>query len=137
MSDASAKALIERYFAALNASDHDGMLGCVTEDVVHDTSERGREIGKDKFRWLLGMRARHFREQVSDIAVMIGEGGGRAAAEFTLRGTYLSTLPGLPEANGQTYSVPAGAFFEIDDDLLSRVTKYIDLDDWKTQLAKG
>lgn len=137
MTETSVKALIERYFAAFNASDHDEMLACVGDEVIHDAPEHGREIGKDKFRWFLGSRAGHFREQVSDVVIMVGEGGGRAAAEFTLRGTYLSTLPGLPEANGQTYSVPAGIFFEIDDGLLSRVTEYVDLEDRQAQLAKG
>lgn len=137
MSDASVKALIERYFAAFNASDHDRMLACVADEVVHDTNAHGREIGKDKFRWYLGMRAGHFREEVTDLAIMIGEGGGRAAAEFTLRATYLSTRQGFPEANGQSYSLPAGVFFEIDDGRLSRVTEYCDLDGWKAQLARG
>jgi len=137
MSDASAKALVERYFAAFNANDHDGMLACLADEVAHDTHEDGREIGKDKFRWSLGMRARHFREEASDLAVMTGDGGGRAAAEFTLRGTYLSTAEGLPDASGQSYSLPAGVFFEIDDGLLSRVTEYRNLKAWSAQLAKG
>lgn len=137
MSEASAKALIERYFAAFNASDHERMLACLADEVVHDTREQGREVGKEKFRWYLGMRAGHFREDVSDLAIMIGDGGGRAAAEFTLRGTYLSTRQDFPEASGQSYSVLAGVFFEIDDGLMSRVTEYSDIDSWKAQLAKG
>ncbi len=68
---------------------------------------------------------------------MVGQGGGRAAAEFTVRGTYLSTAEGLPEANGQTYSLPAGIFFEVDDGLISRVTTYYNLSDWTAQVSKG
>ncbi|TKT80310.1 ketosteroid isomerase-related protein [Aquamicrobium sp. LC103] len=134
MSEAETRSLIERYFAAFNASDNEGMLACLSEDVAHDINEGGREIGKDKFRWFLGMMARHYREELSDIVVMTGQGGGRAAAEFTVRGTYLSTAEGLPPATGQTYSLPAGIFFEIDDGLISRVTTYYNLKDWSAQV---
>lgn len=137
MSDASAKTLIERYFQAFNAGDHDGMLACVAEDLAHDVEGQGREIGKDRFRWYLGMRARHFRDQVSDLVVMVAPGGTRAAAEFTLRGSYIATREGFPQANGQSYSILAGVFFEIDDELMSRVTEYYDPAAWKAQLSKA
>lgn len=137
MSETSARQLIETYLDAFNAGDHEAMLACVADDVAHDPSEGGREIGKDKFRWSLGMHARHFRETVSDVAIMVAEGGGRAAAEFTLRGAYVSTREGLPEANGQSYSVLAGIFFEIDGGVFSRVTEYRELVGWQAQLAKG
>lgn len=137
MSQTETAALIERYVAAFNASDSEGMLACLSEDVAHDINQGGREIGKDRFRWFLGMMDRHYREQLSDVAVMVGEGGGRAAAEFTVRGTYLSTADGLPEANGQTYSLPAGIFFEVDDGLITRVTTYYNLADWEAQVSKG
>ncbi len=130
MSANETRALIERYYAAFNAADVDGMLACLSQDVVHDINQGGREIGKDKFRWFMGLMDRHYREELSDIAIMVDEGGGRAAAEFTVRGTYLATAEGLPEANGQTYSLPAGTFFEVDDGLISRVSTYYNLADW-------
>lgn len=137
MSRTETAALIERYVVAFNAGDNEGMLACLADDVAHDINQGGREIGKDKFRWFLGMMDRHYREQLSDVAVMVDEGGGRAGAEFTVRGTYLSTAEGLPEADGQTYSLPAGIFFEIDDGLISRVTTYYNLADWTAQVSKG
>lgn len=137
MSEAETRALIERYIAAFNAGDNDGMLACLSEDVAHDINQGEREIGKDTFRWFLGMMDRHYREELADVVVMVGPGGSRAAAEFTVRGTYLATAEGLPEANGQTYSLPAGIFFEIDDNQISRVTTYYNLADWTAQVAKG
>lgn len=137
MSEADTLALIRRYIDAFNAGDRDAMLACLSDDVAHDINQGGREIGKDKFRWFLGMMDRHYRECLEDVAVMVGEGGGRAAAEFTVRGTYLATAEGLPEANGQTYSLPAGIFFEVDDGLISRVTTYYNLADWTAQVGKG
>ena len=113
------------------------MLACLDEDVAHDVNQGGREIGKDKFRWFLGMMDRHYKEELSDVLVMADAGGVRAAAEFTVRGTYLATAEGLPEAKGQTYSLPAGIFFDIDDGLITRVTTYYNLADWTAQVSKG
>ncbi|MCV0397653.1 MAG: nuclear transport factor 2 family protein [Rhizobiaceae bacterium] len=136
MSETTTLALVKRYLDAFNAADTETMLACLSDDVVHDINQGGREIGKDKFRWFLGMMARHYEEQLSDIAIMVAEGGGRAAAEFTVRGTYLSTAEGLPEASGQRYSLPAGIFFEIDDGRISRVTTYYNLQDWIAQVRQ-
>lgn len=137
MSEAETIALIERYIAAFNASDSEGMLACLSDDVAHDINQGDREIGKDAFRWFLGMMDRHYKENLSDVVVMAGQGGSRGAAEFTVRGTYLSTAEGLPEANGQTYSLAAGIFFEVDGGLISRVTTYYNLTDWTAQVSKG
>src|SRR5690606_5979044 len=137
MSEADTIALIRRYIDAFNAGDRDAMLACLSDDVAHDINQGERQIGKDKFRWFLGMMDRHYRERLEDVVVMAGQGGGRAAAEFTVHGTYLSTAEGLPEANGQTYALPAGIFFEVDDGLISRVTTYYNLADWTAQVEKG
>ncbi len=135
MSQAESKRLIETYLAAFNAGDNEGMLACLSEDVVHDINQGEREIGIEKFRWFLGMMGRYYREELSDIVVMVAEGGVRAAAEFTVRGTYLATAEGLPEATGQNYTLPAGIFFEIDDEKISRVTTYYNLSDWIAQVS--
>lgn len=137
MSSTQARDIVRRYIDAFNLSDHDAMLACLHEDVAHDVNQGGREIGKEKFRWFLGMMARHYREELADVVVMTSEDGGRAAAEFTVRGTYLATAEGLPEANGQSYSLPAGIFFEIDDGLITRVTTYYNLRDWIDAVSKG
>jgi steroid delta-isomerase-like uncharacterized protein len=137
MSEAATIMLIRRYIDAFNAGDRDAMLACLSDDVAHDINEGERQIGKEKFRWFLGMMDRHYRERLEDVVVMAGQGGGRAAAEFTVHGTYLATAEGLPEANGQTYALPAGIFFEVDDGLISRVTTYYNLAEWTAQVAKG
>lgn len=134
MSEAETRQLIERYLAAFNQRDHEAMLACLSEDVARDTSEGGREIGKEKFRWFLGLVGRHFREEATDIAVMTAPGGVRAAAEFTRDGTYLATMEGLPEARGQRYRVSAGLFFEVDEGLISRVTPCFNTAALKNQL---
>lgn len=137
MSQTDTLTLIRRYVEAFNAGDRDGMLACLSDDVAHDINQGGREIGKDRFRWFLGMMDKHYRETLADVAIMVAEGGGRAAAEFTVHGTYLATAEGLPAATGQTYALPAGIFFEVDDGLISRVTTYYNLNDWIALVSKG
>jgi len=130
-------ALIRRYLEAFNAKSSEDMLACLSDDVAHDINQGEREIGKEKFRWFNAKMTRHYDEELGDIAIMVDDSGNRAAAEFTVRGTYLSTDEGLPEANGQHYSLPAGIFFEIDDDLISRVTMSYNLTDWTAQVKAG
>ena len=137
MSRAESVALVGRYIDAFNAGDAEAMVACLGEDVAHDINQSGREIGRDKFRWFMATRNRHYREELSDVVVMASEDDSRAAAELTLRGAYLETAEGMPGASGQHYSLPAGIFFEIDDGLISRVTTYYNLADWKAQVEKG
>lgn len=136
MTASRSRALVKSFLDALNAANHDAALAMLGEDVVHDTHD-GRKIGKDEFRWFLGMASRNFRETISDVAIMVDEGGGRAAAEFTARGVYLSTVEGLPAADGQSYALREGMFFEIDDGLITRVTACRDHAELKRQLGDG
>ena len=66
---------------------------------------------------------------------MASADGSRAAAEFTVHGEYIATDEGLPEARGQRYVLPAGAFFEIRDGKVARVTNYYNLNDWIAQVG--
>lgn len=129
--------LIERYFAAFNGNDSDGMLACLSEDVAHDINQGEREIGIEKFRWFNAVMAKHYDERLADIELMVSGSGNRAAAEFTVHGRYIATADGLPEANGQSYSLPAGIFFDIDDGLISRVTTYYNLEEWIAQVNQA
>ena len=126
-------ALIERYYAAFNAGDWEGMLGCLSDDVAHDINQGGRVTGKAAFRDFLGHMERCYRERLEEIVVMAN--GDRAAAEFVVHGEYLATDEGLPEATGQRYLLPAGAFFEVSGGLISRVTVYYNLPEWMRQVG--
>jgi steroid delta-isomerase-like uncharacterized protein len=65
---------------------------------------------------------------------MVSDNGKRAAAEFIVNGTYKKAEAGLPSAKGQTYKLPAGAFLEIADSKITRVTTYYNLQDWIKQV---
>jgi steroid delta-isomerase-like uncharacterized protein len=116
MSRDKAVASLRRLFAALNAGDRDGALSCFSGEAVFDTFEGVREIGRERVRWYLAERGRAFGESYRDLVLMTEESGRRAAAEFTLRGVYRAQAEGMPEASGQSFSVPGGAFFDIEDD---------------------
>ena len=130
-----ATALIQRYYAAFNAGDWDAMLDCLSEDVAHHINQGKREAGKPAFRAFLAHMERCYREQLRDLVVMASEDGRRGAAEFVVHGEYLTTDEGLPPASGQRYVLPAGAFFEIADDRIARVSNYYNLPDWTRQVA--
>jgi steroid delta-isomerase-like uncharacterized protein len=127
--------LIRRYYAAFNAGDWNGMLDCLGDEVVHDINQGKRETGKPAFRAFLAHMERCYREQLRDIVVMAGEDGSRASAEFVVHGEYLTTDEGLPPARGQTYVLPAGAFFAIEQGRIARVTNYYNLPDWTAQVV--
>jgi steroid delta-isomerase-like uncharacterized protein len=78
---------------------------------------------------------RCYRERLADIVVMADATGTRAAAEFTVHGEYLATDEGLPEARGQRYVLPAGAFYAIRDGRIARVTMHYNLPDWIAQVS--
>lgn len=127
--------LLNRYYAAFNAQDMDTFLALLTDDVVHDINQGARETGKQAFVDFMARMNRCYREQIVDLVVLSDASGLRAAAEFTVLGTYLATDEGLPDANGQTYRLPAGAFFEIRDGKVARVTNYYNLQDWLRQVG--
>jgi steroid delta-isomerase-like uncharacterized protein len=128
-------ALIERYYRAFNAGDSEGMLACLAEQVAHDVNQGARRTGKDAFRAFSAHMERCYAEQLENIVVMATPDGARAAAEFDVLGTYIETDAGLPPASGQTYRLPAGAFFEIEGGLIARVTTYYNLAAWLKQIA--
>lgn len=126
--------VIDAYYSAFNAADTDAMMALLTDDVVHDVNQGERRIGKDAFAEFSAHMTRCYREQLTDITIMTEPGGTRAAAEFVVNGTYVATDEGLPEANMQTYRLPAGAFFELRDGKISRVTTYYNLQEWTSQV---
>jgi steroid delta-isomerase-like uncharacterized protein len=131
------EALVRRYYEAFNRGDHDGMLACLADDVIHDVNQGERRQGKDRFHAFLARMGHHYNERLNDIAVMTSSDGRRAAAEFNVVGKYLVTETGLPEAKGQTYALPAGAFFAIENGKITRVTTYYNLTEWIMQVSEG
>jgi steroid delta-isomerase-like uncharacterized protein len=135
MSKEASEALVRRYYEAFNRGDAEAMLACLADDVAHDVNQGMRRKGTDRFRDFCRHMARCYKEELSDIAVMVSEDGQRAAAEFNVKGRYLETDEGLPPAKGQAYTLPAGTFFAIENGRITRVTTYYNLTDWLVQVA--
>lgn len=127
--------LLQTYYARFNAQDWDGFLSLLSDDVVHDINQGGREIGREAFRAFLQRMDRSYSEQIVHVSITTNADGSRAAAEFVVLGTYKATDDGLPPATGQTYRLPAGAFFEIRNGQVARISNYYNLQDWLRQVG--
>ena len=127
--------LIESYYAAFNAGDADRMLACLSEDVAHDINQGERQSGLGAFRSFLAHMDSHYREQATGLVVMENQDGSRAAAEFVIQGEYLRQDGELPEASGQRYELPVGAFFEVRNGKIARVSNFYNLADWIRQIG--
>lgn len=131
----TATELVQAYYAAFNAGDMPAFLDLLAEDVVHDINQGERQVGKTTFAAFMDKMNRCYRERLTDIVVMQNADGNRAAAEFVVHGEYLADDEGLPPADGQTYVLPAGAFFEIKDGKVARISNYYNLNDWIAQVG--
>ncbi len=129
-----ATTLVLEYYAAFNRGDWSGMLGMLVDDVAHDLNQGARETGRDAFAAFLARMARSYREQLRDIVVLASQDGARAAAEYVVHGEYLADDEGLPPARGQRYALPGGAFFDLRDGKIARVSNYYNLQDWIAQV---
>jgi steroid delta-isomerase-like uncharacterized protein len=130
-----ARTVLERYYAAFNRGDTDGMLACLATDVIHDVNQGERRIGLERFRAFNARMAHCYAERLEGVVIMVSEDGRRGAAEFMVHGTYLNTDEGLPAAKGQTYALPGGTFFALADDRITRVSTYYNLTDWLLQVT--
>jgi steroid delta-isomerase-like uncharacterized protein len=127
--------LISRYYGAFNAGDTEAMIACLAPDVAHHVNEGQVRTGTDAFRAFSAHMSRCYAERLEDLVIMATADGSRAAAEFTVHGTYLATDDGLPPARGQTYSLPAGAFFSVKGGAITRVVTYYNLANWIRQVS--
>jgi steroid delta-isomerase-like uncharacterized protein len=114
--------LIQAYYDAFNAGDIDAMVDLVAEDVIHDVNQGERRTGRSRFHAFCARMAHHYDETLSGLTIMVSEDGARAAAEF---------------ARGQSYALPAGTFFAIQQGRIGRVSTYYNLTDWIMQVSNA
>lgn len=139
-----AERIVRAYYDAFNdaaagGGDRAAFLGLLAEDVVHEISQGGREVGREAFGRFMAHMDRCYRERIAELVVMVDATGTRAAAEFVVHGTYLATDPavpaGTPAAAGQTYTLPAGAFFTLHGGRVARIANHYNLGDWVRQVG--
>lgn len=118
------KRLVERYYEAFNSQDIDALLELLSEDVMFDVNRGQREAGKTAFGQCMRQLNARYQEHIFDIEIMTNDDGSRAAAEFTVLGICMDEIGdgGRPPDLGQTYRLPGGAFFEVEDGKIVRVS---------------
>lgn len=121
-----------QYYDAFNRKDWQGMLGLIHPDVRHDSNQGATHIGKDAFSRFLQHMDDCYDETLTDMVILSEPTGTRIACEFVVNGVYKKTDGDLPAATGQTYVLPAGAFLEVADGQITRVTTYYNLPLWES-----
>lgn len=118
--------IISNYIASYNARDIDGMIACVTDDVVFENiSNSGQSMrldGKDNMRQVAELSGNAFsyrRQRVVNLVI----GQGKAAAEIEFEGKAAVDLPNGTKA-GETVKVRGASFFEFRGNLLCRIADY-------------
>ncbi len=118
--------VIRRYVSCYNDRDIDGMVACVTEDVVFENiSNSGQSMrldGRDMMRQVAELSGNAFsyrRQRVVNIVA----GNGKAAAEIEFEGKAAVDLPNGVKA-GETVRVRGASFFEFRGPLLCRIADY-------------
>lgn len=127
--------LIEAYYDAFNTQNMAALLDILAPDVAHDINKGYREVGREAFARYLDRLNTCYREHIYDIEIMTNEDGSRAATEYTVLGIYLVTDRDRPPATGQTYRLPGGSFFEIEDGKIARVSVTYNTQDWLAQVS--
>jgi steroid delta-isomerase-like uncharacterized protein len=127
--------LVRAYYERFNEKDLEGFLALLAEDVIHDINQGRREKGRPAFAVFLARMNRCYDEEITDLVIMTNDDGSHVAAEFCVVGKYISTDTGLPAARGQPYRLPAGAFFEVKDGKVARISNTYNLHDWLKQVV--
>jgi steroid delta-isomerase-like uncharacterized protein len=124
------KELIRRYYQNFNAGDFNGMVELLSKNVQHDLNEGDTQTGRTAFSEFMKIMDAHYSERAVELEIFSGENAGRFAAEFFIEGAYKKTQSGLPEAKNQPYRLRVGAFFEVKNGLITRVTNHYNLRQW-------
>lgn len=118
--------IIARYIASYNARDIDGMITCVTDDVVFEnisnTGQSMRLDGKEMMAQVAELSGNAFSYRRQRI-VNVVTGSGKAAAEIEFEGKAAVDLPNGVKA-GETVKVRGASFFEFRGNLLCRIADY-------------
>lgn len=130
----STQNLIENYYHYFNEKDKSAFFNLLSDNIVHDINQGITEIGKEAFVKFMARMDIAYDEKISNLVVMPNKDGSRAAAEFIVEGTYLATDKGLPAAKHQRYRLRCGAFFEMQNDKIIRVTNYYNMQEWLKQI---
>ncbi|MCF7221866.1 nuclear transport factor 2 family protein [Marilutibacter chinensis] len=124
MDDTRARqALIDRYIAAYNAFDVDGMLAVLAPDVRFENFSAGRLTaqahGIEAFRQLAGHAAALFSEREQRVTAR-RDHADRVVVDIAYRGVLAADIPDGPKA-GTVLEMTGQSEFEFADGRISRI----------------
>lgn len=122
--------IVLQYYNAFNKQEWSKMLALVHPDIVHEPNQGETRRGKEAFTAFMADMDRCYSEELKDIVLYSSSYPDKIAASFTVHGIYKEGDEGFPEAQGQSYILPAAAFLELKDGLISKVTTYYNLQQW-------
>ena len=122
--------IAQQYYHCFNSKNWAGMLALLADDIRHEVNQGEVRTGIDRYRAFLAHMDDCYDEQLTDLVFFTEPGGRRVACEFTVNGVYKKTDGDLTPARGQRYVLPAGAFLEVSDGKITRVTTYYNLPLW-------
>ncbi len=122
--------IVVQYYQAFNDKNWEKMISFADENIQHDSNQGETRIGIELFRKFVNKMDAAYDEKLTDIVIMGEATDTRVAAEFVVNGIYKVAEEGLPAAHGQKYVLPAGAFLEVKNGKITRVTTYYNLERW-------
>lgn len=118
--------IVIRYINCYNDRDIDGLLACVTEDVIFENiSNSGQNMrldGRDAMGEVARLSTNAFSYRRQKIISFI-DGGDKASAEVQFEGKAAVDLPNGTKA-GEMLTLMGASFFEIRGGLLCRIADY-------------
>jgi len=122
--------IVNRYYTYFNQKNWEGMLSLLHSEVRHEPNQGNVRIGNEKFTEFMQTMDESYEETLTDLVFFTSSDDTRVAAEFMVNGVYKQAEEGFPPAHGQTYILPAGAFLEVKEGKITRVTTYYNLPLW-------
>jgi steroid delta-isomerase-like uncharacterized protein len=126
----SAPETVKQYYQSFNQKNWEGMLALLHPEIRHEANQGDVRIGIEKFTEFLAKMDESYEETLTDMVFFSEPTDSRVAVEFVVNGIYKKGEDGLPVAYGQPYVLPAGAFLELKEGKISRVTTYYNLPLW-------
>lgn len=122
--------IVAEYYQAFNDKNWEKMLSLVDDNIQHDSNQGETRMGMELFKKFVDKMDVAYDEKLTDMIIMGESTDTRVAAEFVVNGIYKEAEEGLPAARGQKYVLPAGAFLEVKNGKITRVTTYYNLELW-------
>lgn len=124
--------IVKAYYAHFNEGNWEAMQMLLHPEILHEPNQGQPRKGLDLFRAFQEHMEKCYQETLTDMVFMSDPTGTRVAVEFVVNGVYKATDEGLPEAKGQKYVLPAGAFLEVEAGKITRITTYYNLPLWES-----